>query len=117
MGTSEASYPVCIALKKTASQEGFAVGLLNKTIKYYSIDSNESNNPLNWEYKLVESTTIDNFLPRFIEFHQHIAYVSFDDCTKVILFGDNREKKPRVLDILQKPYGKVLDFKFSHDFS
>jgi WD40 repeat protein len=50
VGTSEASYPLCLAINKGSVNEGFAVGLLNKTVKFFTIDSNQSNNPMNWEY-------------------------------------------------------------------
>ena len=39
VGTSEASYPLSIALDvRDRIVFGFAVGLLNKTIKYFEID-------------------------------------------------------------------------------
>ena len=123
VGTSEASYPLCVAINKGSVNEGFAVGLLNKTVKFFTIDSNQSNNPMNWEYSQLEQTSIENFKPSFIEFYNDLAFISYDDCTKVVSFGfdhfNNRigDKKPKVLDIIQKPYGKVLDFKFAHDHS
>ena len=39
VGTAEASYPLCLAMN---GNDSFAVGLLNKTIKYYTIDHNGS---------------------------------------------------------------------------
>ena len=66
VGTSEASYPLCVSLNDSL---GFAVGLLNKTVKYYNIDLNQSNNPANWSYEMVSQTSIDTHRPRFIEFY------------------------------------------------
>lgn len=41
VGTPQSSYPVCIGVQRHESHNllrGFAVGLLNKTIRYYSVD-------------------------------------------------------------------------------
>lgn len=40
--------------------------------------------------------------------------MAFDDCTKLYSFDSNL-KKPKVLDIIYKNYGPVLDMCFSSD--
>ena len=79
------------------------------------VNYNQSNNPKNWAYERVHQTTIDNFRPRFIVFKEDLCYVSSDDCTKTYLFDEHDREKPQVLEIVQKPYGKVLDFRVSSD--
>ena len=79
------------------------------------VNYNQSNNPKNWAYERVHQTTIDNFKPRFIHFIQDLCYVSYDDCTKTYIFDEHDREKPQVLEIVQKPYGRVLDFRVSKD--
>jgi len=92
---------------------GIAVGLLNKKVKYFLVKYNDSSNPSNWSYELVLQTSIDNFRPRLIEFKNGLCYISYDDCTKCYLFDQECRDKPHLLEIIQKPYGKVLDCNFS----
>ena len=47
-------------------------------------------------------------------FKGEVCYVAFDDCTKLYSF-DSSLKKPKVLDIIYKNYGAVLDLTFSSD--
>jgi hypothetical protein len=95
--------------------QGFAVGLINKTIKYYCIDDNGSSNLSSWSFILHSQTTIDNFKPQKMCFYDGICFVSYDDATKLYLF--EREKHPQLMDVITKPYGRVLDFRFSTDRS
>ena len=83
VGTAEASYPLCLALQ---GNDAFAVGLLNKTVKYYTLDNNGSQNMQNWTIHLHSQTTIDNFRPQHIRFYDGICFVSYDDSTKLYLF-------------------------------
>ena len=50
-----------------------------------------------------------------MHFYDGICFVSYDDATKLYLF--EHTQKPQLMDVVQKPYGKVLDFRFAHDFS
>ena len=108
VGTSEASYSLCVSLNLSL---GFAVGLLNKTVKFYQIEQNQSNNPSNWSFEMIQQTSIDTHRPRIIKYFNSLAFVCYDDQTKVIKFGEG--KKPQVLEIIYKPFGKVMDFKIS----
>ena len=53
-------------------------------------------------------------MPRQIIFKGEVCYVASDDCTKLYSF-DSGLKKPKVLDIVYKNYGQVLDMSFSTD--
>ena len=71
-----------------------------------------------WElqdFSLVSSSNIENFAPRQLCFNSsgESCFVAYDDCTKVYLLDD--EVKPKVLDILQKPYRMVMDLQLSSD--
>lgn len=90
---------------------------MNKVVKYFTIDFGVSNNVTNWCFIQISQTNIENFRPRKIHFHNDCCFVSYDDSTKVYFFDDacQMEVKPQLLDIIHKPYGAVLDFKFSED--
>ena len=61
----------------------------------------------------MSSSNIENFAPRSLCFNStgESCFVEFDDCTKVYLLDD--EIKPKVLDIITKPYRMVMDLKLS----
>ena len=63
VGTPQASYPLCMGMHSNSQGYvlGFAVGLLNKKVSYYMVNYNQSNNPKNWAYEKVHTTTIDSF--------------------------------------------------------
>lgn len=84
--------PVCICCNPR--DLCVAVGFSNKCIKYWELQN----------FECISQTSIENFVPRKIQFdHDGIAcYVAFDDCTKVFFMDD--EVKPRLLDIIAKPY-------------
>jgi hypothetical protein len=74
-----------------------------------------------WElqdYTMVSATTIQDYTPRGICFPtghaDGVCFAAFDDCTRVLkLDEDNR--KPKLLDVINKPYKQVLDLKLSSD--
>ena len=92
------------------------MGLLNKTVKYYSVDYNDSINPSSWIVKQKHKTSIENFKPAKIIFLNQICFIAFDDYTKVYDFMLD-SKRPILLDIITKPIGKLLDFQISSDYS
>ena len=50
LGSPQSSYPICVGVQRHETYNvlcGFAVGLLNKTVKYFKVDQNQSNNPVN----------------------------------------------------------------------
>lgn len=119
VGTPQASYPVCIGVQRHESYNvlrGFAVGLLNKTVRYYAVDQNQNNNPVNWLINEKHKTAIENYKPYKIKFLNQICFVAFDDCTKVLDFRHDGDR-PQLLDIIRKPIGKVFDFRISEDYS
>ena len=44
----------------------------------------------------------------------NVCYVAFDDSTKVYQL-DVEDKKPKILDVIEKPYRIVMDFGVSKD--
>lgn len=68
-------YPLCAVFNP--NDLCIAVGTSNKQIKYYELT----------DYTLVSTSTIQDNLPRQIEFvsnsiHEGICFVGFDDCTR-----------------------------------
>jgi hypothetical protein len=70
VGTRESSFPISLAIKadRAGSLAGVVVGLYNKTVKYFSVDSNDSNNPANWKFIMACKTTIESYHPLKMKF-------------------------------------------------
>ena len=85
-------------------------------MRYYAVDQNQSNNPLNWLVSETHKTAIDNYKPVKIKFLNQICFVAFDDYTKVFDFRLDADR-PQLLDIIRKPIGKVFDLRISADYS
>ena len=100
---SGAGYPVCMQFNPC--DLCIAVGTSNKYVKYWELT----------DFTLVSSSNIENFVPRQLAFNGsgESCFVAYDDCTKVYLLDD--EVKPKVLDIIAKPYRMVMDLKLSND--
>jgi WD40 repeat protein len=86
---------VCMAFNP--SDLCIAVGTSSKQIKYWELQ----------EFTMVSSSTIQDYVPRGICFptglEDGVCFVGFDDCTRVLkLDEDNR--KPKLLDVINKPY-------------
>ena len=114
IGTPQASYPICLAAQ--GSMARIAVGCLNKTVKFFTVEQNGPG-AANLAVKLTHCTTIENFRPRAIKFLNALAFVAFDDCVKLLDFHQTANERPRVLDIVNKPHGHVLDFALATDMS
>lgn len=115
LGTPQASYPVCLGVQRHENYNylsGIAVGLLNKTVKYFKVDQNSSNNPVNWTVNESHKTPIENYKPVQILFLNQICFVAFDDFVKVFDFHTEGER-PILLDIIRKPIGKVFDMSIA----
>jgi katanin p80 WD40 repeat-containing subunit B1 len=89
---SRSGYPTCVSFNP--QDLTVVVGLSNKCIKYYELQ----------EFELVSSSTIDTLAPRAICFNNSgmACFVAYDDCTKVYHLED--EIKPKVMDVIAKPY-------------
>ena len=100
---SAAAHAVC--LEFNPCDLAIAVGTSSKCVKYWELE----------EYKLVSSTTIEMSEPRALCFNKtgEATMVAFDDCTRV--YQLDVEVKPRLLDIIQKPYRMVMDMQISDD--
>ena len=86
-----------------------AVGTSGRQVKYYELT----------DYTLVSSTTIQDNIPRKIEFvhnseHDGICFVGFDDSTKAFQL-DVDNGKPKLLDFIAKPYRQTLDLRLDDE--
>lgn len=74
-----------------------AIGTSSKQIKYWELQ----------EYNLVSVSTIQDYMPRAICFPndatEGVCFVAFDDCTRVLKLDDDG-RRPKLLDIINKPY-------------
>ena len=75
-----------------------AIGTSTRQVKYYELT----------DYTLVSSTTIQDNVPRAIEFVQNsryegVCFVGFDDSTKAYQL-DVENGRPLLLDYIAKPY-------------
>ena len=84
-----------------------AVGTSSKCVKYYELEG----------FTLVSSSTIELSEPRALCFSPsgEACFVAYDDCTRV--YNLDEEVKPRLLDVIQKPYRMVADLQISADGS
>ena len=82
-----------------------AVGTSSKYVKYWELQ----------DFGLVSSSNIENYPPRALCFNSsgESCFVAYDDCTKVYLLDD--EIKPKLLDVITKPFRQVMDLKISSD--
>ena len=65
----------------------------------------------------MSSSTIELSEPRALCFNPsgEACFVAYDDCTRV--YNLDEEVKPRLLDVIGKPYRMVHDLKISQDGS
>lgn len=105
VGSPQSSYSISLAFD---SSFNLAVGLSNRTIKYFEVDRES-------QVQITEvcCTTIEACLPRKMIFYDEILFVSFDDCTKLIRFEN---KQAICVEKIEKPIGITLDFCFSNDY-
>lgn len=98
-------YAVCVQFNP--NDLCIAVGTSSRQIKYYELEN----------YTLVSSSTIQDNVPRVIEFvsnssHDGVCFVGFDDSTKAYQL-DVENGKPLLLDYIAKPYRQTLDLKLN----
>ena len=100
-----AGHPICLAFNPC--DFCIAVGTSSKQVRYFELEG----------YTLVSTSTIELSEPRALCFNStgEACFVAYDDCTRV--FNLDEEVKPRLLDIIQKPYRMVADLKISSDGS
>lgn len=98
-----AAHPVC--MRFNPCDFCIAIGTSSKCVKYYELEN----------FTLVSSSTIELSEPRALCFNPagEACFVAYDDCTRV--YNLDEEVKPRLLDVIQKPYRMVTDLKMSQD--
>ena len=92
-----AAYPVCLMFNPC--DFCLAIGTSGKCVKYYELEG----------FTLVSSSSIELSEPRALCFNPsgEACFVAYDDCTRV--YNLDEEVKPRLLDVIQKPYRMVTD--------
>ena len=98
-----AAYPVCMMFNPC--DFCIAIGTSSKCVKYYELE----------QFNLVSSSTIELSEPRALCFNPagEACFVAYDDCTRV--YNLDEEVKPRLLDVIQKPFLMATDLKMSQD--